>query len=90
MPVYLSAIGGSPSWVPRMLRVVRARYEGGVLKPLEKLDFREGEEVRIIILPRDFPELVKEVKVEARGDVDEVLREGRERWARWYSTQASS
>jgi len=69
-----------------MARVVRARYENGVLRPLERLDLVEGEEVRILILPREFPELVEEVEAEARGDVDGVLREGRERWVEWYST----
>jgi len=73
-----------------MARVVRARYENGVLKPLERLDLGEGEEVRILILPKEFPELVEEVEVEAREDVDKVLREGRERWVEWYSTLASS
>jgi|GEM_PF-646366 len=71
-----------------MARVVRARYEKDVLRPLERLDLREGEEVRIIILPKDFPELVEEIEVEVREDVDKVLREGRERWVEWYSTQA--
>ncbi len=71
-----------------MARVVRARYEKGVFRPLEKLDLREGEEVRIVVLPKDFSELVEEVEVEAREDVDKVLREGRERWVEWYSTQA--
>ncbi len=28
-----------------MSKVVRAKYEGGVLKPLEPVDLREGEEV---------------------------------------------
>ena len=32
-----------------MARVVRARYEGGVLRLLEELDLREGEEVEIVI-----------------------------------------
>ncbi len=32
-----------------MSRVVKARYEKGVLKPLEKLELKEGEEVRIRI-----------------------------------------
>jgi len=32
-----------------MARVVRAKYEGGVLKPLEKLDLDEGEEVIVKI-----------------------------------------
>ena len=73
-----------------MARVVRVRYENGVLRPLERLDLGEGEEVRILILPKEFPELVEEVDVEAREDVDRVLREGRERWVEWYPTRASS
>ncbi|MCS7385813.1 MAG: antitoxin family protein [archaeon GB-1867-005] len=28
-----------------MARAIRAKYENGVLKPLEKLDLEEGEEV---------------------------------------------
>ncbi|MEB3759315.1 MAG: antitoxin family protein [Desulfurococcales archaeon] len=39
-----------------MSKVVRARYEKGVLKPLEPLEFREGEEVEIIIKHRMFEE----------------------------------
>ncbi|RLG76017.1 MAG: hypothetical protein DRO14_04050 [Thermoprotei archaeon] len=31
------------------LGFVRARYENGVLKPLEKLDFREDEEVIVVL-----------------------------------------
>jgi len=72
-----------------MAKVIRAKYENGVLRPLERLDLGEGEEVRILILPKEFPELVDEVGVEAREDIDRVLREGRERWVEWYLTQAS-
>ena len=32
-----------------MSRVIRVRYEGGVLKPLEPIELREGEEVRVRI-----------------------------------------
>ena len=32
-----------------MAKAIRVRYENGVLKPLEKLDLREGEEIEIII-----------------------------------------
>jgi len=32
-----------------------------------------------LILPKEFPELVEEVEIEAREDVDKVLRGGRER-----------
>ena len=35
-----------------MARVVRVRYEKGVLKPLEKLELREGEEVIIRIIAK--------------------------------------
>ncbi len=31
------------------MRTVRARFEGGVLRPLEPLDLREGEEVEVSI-----------------------------------------
>jgi len=65
-------------------KVIRVRYEKGVLKPLEPLDLHEGEEVRVQVLPEDFPELVDKVSVEASEDVDKTLREARERWRRWY------
>lgn len=32
-----------------MTRIVRARHESGALKPFEKLDLDEGEEVEIIV-----------------------------------------
>lgn len=32
-----------------MSRAIRARYENGVLKPLEPLELREGEEVTVRI-----------------------------------------
>jgi len=71
-----------------MAKVIRARYENGVLKPMEKLDLKEGEEVRIVVLPKEFSELIEEIEIEAKEDVNKVLREGRERWVKWYSTQA--
>jgi len=39
---------------------------------------------------RDVERVVEEVEVEAREDVDRVLRGGRERWVEWCSTQVSS
>ena len=32
-----------------MSKVIRVKYEKGVLKPLEPLELREGEEVQIVI-----------------------------------------
>ncbi|BAF34715.1 hypothetical protein APE_0273a [Aeropyrum pernix K1] len=34
-----------------MSKVIRVKYEKGVLKPLEPLDLQEGEEVQVIIQP---------------------------------------
>jgi len=34
-------------------KVVRVKYEKGVLKPLEPLNLEEGEEVQIIIQPSE-------------------------------------
>ena len=60
-----------------MARVVRVRYEGGVLKPLEKLDFSEGEELTVVIKGRSFYEVARELQVEAKEDVDKLVSEVR-------------
>lgn len=52
----------------------KAIYEKGVLKPLEKVDLKEGEEVEITI-NRGFRKLLEEVgEIEAKEDTDKVLR----------------
>lgn len=35
-----------------MSRTVRARYEKGVLRLLDPVDLREGEEIQVVIKPR--------------------------------------
>ncbi len=67
-----------------MSRVIRVRYEKGVLKPLEDLDLEEGEELTVVVKGRSFYELVKRLKVEAREDVDKTLREVRGRGKKLY------
>ena len=67
-----------------MSRVIRVRYEKGVLKPLEDLDLEEGEELTVVVKGRSFYELVKRLKVEAREDVDKTLREVRGRCKKLY------
>ncbi len=39
-----------------MSKAIRVRYEKGVLRPLEPLALREGEEVEVIIKRRVFSE----------------------------------
>lgn len=53
-----------------MFKAIRVRYENGVLKPLEPIELKEGEEVRIQLLPEEFPDLVDKVSVEAHEDVE--------------------
>ena len=67
-----------------MARVVRVRYEEGVLKPLEELDLSEGEELTVIIKGRSFYEVARDLQVEAREDVDKLVSEVRERDRKLY------
>jgi len=62
-----------------MARVIRVRYENGVLKPLDKLDFKEGEELIVVVKGKSFYELARRIRVEAREDIDKVLEEVRGR-----------
>jgi len=62
-----------------MARVIRVRYENGVLKPLEKLDFKEGEELIVVVKSKSFYELARSISVEAKEDIDKVLEEVRGR-----------
>ena len=71
-----------------MYKVVRVRYEKGVLKPLEPLDLEEGEDVQIVIQPsgsiaekfygiarKHRPDLGREEFLEVLNEVeDEDLR----------------
>jgi predicted DNA-binding antitoxin AbrB/MazE fold protein len=59
-----------------MVKVIRARYEGGVLKPLGRLDLREGEEVIVSIEERaahGLVELVESLRRET-PKVDEPVK----------------
>ena len=50
-----------------MSRVIRVRYEKGVLKPLDSVDFEEGEEVIISVerkVARGLAELVETLRKE--------------------------
>lgn len=61
-----------------MARVIRVRYENGVLKPLEKLDLNEGEEVEIVIrrrLTHVFGVLLRRRPNLKPEDVDKVIEE---------------
>ena len=54
-----------------MSKVIRVRYENGVLKPLEPVELREGEEYKVVV-EEDIDELIKKYKgVLGKSSVEE-------------------
>jgi len=63
-------------------RVIRARYENGVLRPLEPVDLREGEEV-LVVVKEDLVEFARRIRrtIGGRGEEpSEVLSRERGRF----------
>ncbi len=59
--------------VSRTTKVLRARYENGVLKPLEPVDLRDGEEVIVFIRKRSVREVLnKYVGLFGEASVEEL------------------
>ena len=52
--------------------IVKARYEGNVLKPLDKLDLIEGEEVDIELKKRSLFGLLRTWKIDSQSLKDEL------------------
>ncbi len=76
--------GGRVPGATDAIRVVRVRYKGGVLKPLEELDLHEGEELTVVIKRKSFYEVARELQAEAVEEVDRILWEVRGRGKRLY------
>ena len=56
-----------------MYKVVKVRYEDGVLKPLEPLDLEEGEEA-LITIRRDIGKVLKKYRgALGRSSIRELL-----------------
>jgi len=49
-----------------MSKVIEAVYENGVLKPVEKLDLKDGQRVRIMIVEKDFIQIAREIRMRLR------------------------
>jgi len=60
-------------------KVIRVRYEGGVLKPLEPVELSEGEHVLVIIKRSKLVELARNLRREARVSIDKLIEEVRGR-----------
>jgi len=59
--------------LPSKIKVVRARYEGGVLRPLEPLELSEGEEVLVRIERLEEREKIVEEFYGKRGPAPKEL-----------------
>ncbi|MEM0320632.1 MAG: antitoxin family protein [Candidatus Nezhaarchaeales archaeon] len=58
-----------------MAKVIRAKYEKGVLKPLEPLELNDGEEVIVFIRKRRVGEVLdKYVGIFGEASVEELKR----------------
>jgi len=57
-----------------MSKIVRARYENGVLRPLEPVDLEEGEEV-LITVRCDVRKVIRKYRgILGRSSAEELLR----------------
>ena len=57
-----------------MARIIRVRYEEGVLKPLDELKLKEGDEVVIVIRSfQNFSKTFKDIVIESERDPLEIL-----------------
>ncbi len=59
-----------------MARVIRAKYENGVLKPLENVDLEEGENVKLVIIrgARGLINVVKRISREYSDVKEDPLK----------------
>ena len=56
-----------------MSKVIRVRYENGVLKPLEPIDLEEGEEV-LVAVKRDIRRVIKKYRgILGKASIKELL-----------------
>ncbi len=56
-----------------MSKVIRVRYENGVLKPLEPIDLEEGEEA-LVTIKRDIRRVLKKYRgILGRSSIRELL-----------------
>ncbi len=52
---------------------IKARYENEMLKPLEKLELEEGEEVEIVVKKNPVEMLEGLIKISNKKWVDEII-----------------
>ena len=70
---------------------VKAIYAGGILKPIEKVDLKEGEEVEIILKPHrsDLEEKVRELEEYLSTNTPKPFVSELERGYKWFTEEYS-
>ena len=63
-----------------MYKAIRVRYENGVLKPLEPVELKEGEEVQVRIERSPREKLKDLIGILGRSDEKELERYLEEAW----------
>ena len=56
-----------------MSKTIKAKFRNGVIEPLEKVEFKEGEELTLTIVSLPGIELEKEAFKESRGGWKELI-----------------
>ena len=59
-------------WVSALSKVIRVRYEGGVFKPLEPVEFEEGEVITIVSVERRVARGLVEIVESLRKETPKV------------------
>ena len=69
----------------------KAIYEDGILKPIEKVDLKEGEEVEIILRPylSDLEEKVRELEEYLSTNTPKPFVSELERGYKWFTEEYS-
>ena len=62
-----------------MSKAIRVKYENGVLKPLDPVNLKEGEETVVVVRDKSFYTLAKTTSFEAKKSIDKILDEVRKR-----------
>ncbi len=58
-----------------MSKVIRVRYENGVLRPLDRVDFEEGEELIVFIRKRRVSEVLdKYIGLFGKANAEELKK----------------
>jgi len=69
----------------------KAIYEGGILKPLEQLDLKEGEEIEIILRPHetDLEKKIEELEKYLSTNAPKPFVSGLKKGYKWFTEEYS-